>query len=156
MTLLRAGQGTRFCTVRKNANHDIATATNTTLPYQVATDDDWTWWDTGDNTKIIPDATAEIVWIGMNTQWEGSSGGRREHYFLLNLGAVMGNSRAQVINSMPGSNLFEVNHWTGPHVMATPGTDYIQHHVWHNKGANNFIYAVAATWFTVVSLGRAI
>lgn len=151
MTLL-AGTDTRYALVRMTANLDIVTSTNTQLPFAAAVVDDGGWWDSGSNKRIKPDASIGIIMCGQQIRWEGQTSGRRENYTLKNgSSAFGGNSRPQTIMSMPGSNDFEINTWTPPLVNAVPGTDYYESRVWHNRGANNFVY-FSATWFCVVAM----
>lgn len=152
MTILLAGANVKYCTVRMTSNLDIVTATNTQLPMHAAISDPHTWWLTGDNKKITPDASIGLVQLGQQLRWEGNTTGRRENYVLVNgTGAFGGHARPQTIMSMPGSNDFEVNTWTPPLVNAVPGTDYYESRVWQNRGANVFIYS-SATWFACIGV----
>ena len=153
MTLLRAGKGSpKYSLIRGTVTQAITTSTSTALNLTTATVDDESWHSA---SRITPGSEVTVVTIGINIRWQAHSTGYRQNWVGLNgTGAGFGNMRPQGIQAA-SSNDMELNWWTPPIRVATPGTDYYQSIAWHNKGINLNVYMGVQTWLSVISMEEA-
>ena len=150
MTILRAGSKAPFAMVTKNADQTIATSTSTALTWETQSEDEYSMWSSGSNTRLTTPSWAKVVQVGANIGWT-SVGGSSFRRTWTDKNAADFTGRGSYYLNATQTTAWTAMYWSAP-VVVVGGTDYFRIVARQVTGSNRFIED-ANSWFSVIVQG---
>ena len=150
MTILRAGSKAPFAMVTKNADQNISSAVSTVLTWETQSEDEYSMWSSGSNTRLTTPSWAKVVQVGACIGWTSVTGSSFRRTWTSKNGADFVGRGSYYLN-LTQVTAWTSMYWSAP-VVVTGGTDYFRIVARQVTGATRTIED-ANSWFSVIVQG---